>query len=98
MVERDETDGPTTIFQGQTPKPDGVPQQVAAAQKTDRVAAQPKPIPSPPVLAKGQRVDVLQPMKPAAPGSRTWLWVTIFLALAIAAAVGVYFYMQKGSL
>ncbi len=91
--ERQETDGPTTIFAGQggTPRPDAVPSKMAAVQ-TDRVAPV-KPTPPPPMLAKGERAGVLQPVKK---GSSVWVVVSLILVLAVAAAVGIFFYMKKG--
>jgi serine/threonine-protein kinase len=91
VPEREETEheGPTTIFKGNTPTPsrDGVPEKVAAAG-TDRV----RPA-EPPVLAKGERADVLQPVK----GSSARLWLVVFVILALAAAGAVAaFTLLKG--
>ncbi len=86
-LDREETDGPTTLFQGNTPRPDAVPQALGA-QKTDRVA----PV-APQVLQKGQRADIMQPVKRGS-STRLWLVVTLILSLAVAAAVGIFFLMR----
>jgi serine/threonine-protein kinase len=91
--ERDETDGPTTLFQGQSPpsgRSDAVPAAMGAL-KTDRVAPV-KPTPPPPMLAKGERAGVLQPVKKSGAG----LWIAlVILLLAAGAAAGIYFYLKK---
>jgi len=91
--ERQETDGPTTIFAGGNAKPSSEPVPNAIGpQKTDRVQpARPTP---PPVLGKGQRADVLQPV--ALKKSSASIWVVLILLLAAGAAVGIYFYMKQG--
>jgi hypothetical protein len=91
--EHDETDGPTTLFQGAAPsgKSDAVPAAMGAL-KTDRVAPV-KPTPPPPMLAKGERAGVLQPVKKG--GGGAWIALVI-LVLAAAAGAGIFFYL-KGS-
>jgi hypothetical protein len=90
--ERDEGDGPTTLFQGAGPsgKSDAVPATMGAL-KTDRVAPV-KPTPPPPMLAKGERAGVLQPVKKSGAG----LWIAlVILVLAAAAGAGIYFYLKS---
>jgi serine/threonine protein kinase len=93
--ERDETDGPTTLFQGgpggaPSGRSDAVPAAMGAL-KTDRVAPV-KPTPAPPMLAKGERAGVLQPVKKS--GAGMWIALVILL-LAAGAAAGIYFYLKQ---
>jgi serine/threonine-protein kinase len=85
--DRDETDGPTTIFRGATPRPGGeaVPSAVPTTE-TERV--------EPPVLQKGQRNDLLQPVP--AKGSSSKLWVVLIILVALAVAAGVFYVVTKG--
>jgi hypothetical protein len=98
VPERQETDGPTTLFVGSSGAPSGKGDAVPAAMaalKTDRVAPAPvKPTPAPPMLQKGQRADLLQPMPGKKSGAGTWIALVILL-LAAGAAVGMYFYMKQ---
>jgi serine/threonine-protein kinase len=85
--DRDETDGPTTIFRGATPRPGDAVPAPAPITETERV--------EPPVLAKGQRNDLLQPVPQKGSSTRLWLVVTLILVGAVAAAVAV-FLVTKG--
>jgi eukaryotic-like serine/threonine-protein kinase len=87
--DREETDGPTTIFRGSTPRPgDAVPAPMGSTT-TERVQ------PVAPVLPKGQRADVMQPVKNTGSSTRLWLVVTAILVAAVIAAVAV-FLVTKG--
>jgi hypothetical protein len=61
------------------------------ALKTDRVAPV-KPTPPPPMLAKGERAGVLQPVSSKKSGG---MWIAlVILVLAAAAGAGIFFYLK----
>jgi serine/threonine-protein kinase len=94
-TERDDTDGPTTLFERDTPRPSPL-QPPSAVEKSDRlkVAAAVASAQAVPLPAREVASGRLMPVAGAQASSRLWVVVALILVGAIAGAIALFIFMK----